>query len=214
MTYKRRGKYRKKKYRGRRRGASKKLINAVVRVVQSRLIEKKVITYSWVSSYNTTGSVYGMPIITQGVAGNNRIGDQITVLSFYWRFYITLGDATNFLRMMFVYDKLCRGTAISAGDVLNDTSQPITSILKQDVAGRFKVYYDKVFSLTATVPMLFKKLFFKFKKPKKIYYQSTAAGIQSIAGGCFYVIIFSDSATGSLTHPGVNSSFKLQFIDA
>jgi hypothetical protein len=91
--------------------------------------------------------------IASGTEESQRIGRQITGTRLNFNGILTLpasaANATDVVRIMVVMDKQCNGATFSATDLL-DTSGNFLSYRNLENSKRFRVLYDKRFTLNAT----------------------------------------------------------------
>lgn len=117
------------------------------------------------AGYHTTllGSV------ASGSGFNQRVGNHITLKSYYLRATLT-GDLTtgpryNHLRLLLLLDKQANGALPTIASMFPANADKIVSPLDPSVADRYNIIHDKVYTLNDNEPSKFIKVFKKFNMP-------------------------------------------------
>lgn len=157
------------------------------------------------------------PLPVKGTNSYNRIGDVINIVSHYFQFDFALPlvspDTYNTIRFIFVYDRLCRGTAFDPDLLLqNKTTYPFVTPLNKTYAGRFKVLIDKTYTINDSGNQrLVKKFYINFKKGKRQEYSNNLGTLADIREGAYFAYIIGDSSAAS--HPIFNYYWRMNYTD-
>lgn len=128
-----------------------------LRIVQKKMIRSSEYKESDVvgtANVSTAGAFSNLVPITQGLTANNRIGDSITLKSLSIQVYadVDTSDAFDTCRLIVFHDKTPQGATPSLTDVINSTSAPPLGYVNTANKQRFRIIYDKLFSLTVNGP--------------------------------------------------------------
>lgn len=166
-------------------------------------------SYATGTSSSTTPGIVSMTDVSQETssAGDSvRSGDEIYITSFQFRYYLTVGDSYNVIRMMFFQWQ--QDDTPTAADILADTSSnPVLSPYRKDTSGHYKILYDKVHVLDTYNTVQKASGFISKSLKKKIKYDGgTTTGQNKI-----YFLNVSDSA--AVAHPSYFLTTQLNFKD-
>lgn len=158
------------------------------------------------------GSMTLLNGMTQGDTASSREGNSIRMKSLDLRFYLTNNSTavnTN-TRVMLVHDKQPNGSTALVTDVL--ATNNVVSPRNLDNRKRFKVIYDRTFSLSTAGPSNLNSAFYKkdFNQHVAFYNASNAGTIADISTGALFLLLLSDQAVNA---PTINYYFRLRFID-
>lgn len=161
--------------------------------------------------------------ITQGVAGNQRVGRSIFLRGIYIWFPIGPGDSQNYVRIIVARPKggsvnASTNVATAAIDLLSGATSSGTQFLNPIDTDKYQVYYDKcVFvhkqpldgnSSTTVEPIKWIRKYIKINR--KIEY------LDDTSSNCVEDIwMYGISDSSAVTHPGAIAGFvKLYYQDA
>lgn len=146
-------------------------------------------------SLSTAGTTIDMADITAGDGLANRTGHEIFLQSYYARYHLVAGDATNIIRMI-VYSK-------------RDESSPDMNIVYNGIPDKDQfVIYDDKSCIVATDKPETCVLSYKFKgKGKKVTYDNLLGS--SPVSGNLKMFWCSDSTT--VAHPVMDGHFLTYF---
>lgn len=222
--------YRKRRPKRTRKTYKRSMVKTIARVV--RRINPPELKYTCSYYYdNITTSPQIFELVNwpvQGVEGYNsdqnfndingagRIGNQISVKNIQWRFTISPGDNTNFIRViMFQFMDNSTVTVPIVGDILCNYGnspwlQPINVLNRQKI----KILFDKTYHIqTGGLSTITRTM--NIKPPIKSirFTRDTTAGFPAeIIKGKLYYLLVSDS--GTIPHPGWINTTRLCFTDA
>lgn len=161
---------------------------------------------------NGTNQIFLANAIVQGDTDINRDGDKARMLSLSIRANLIYGDTTNVVRMV-VFQWYSGSNSIPLENVTeaSDASgRQWMSPYKHDHAGKFKILYDKTYSLSNSSHQQYtirKTIRFKGKNS----YVTFNNGSTTINENAVYVAFVSDSA--GIPHPTLNYYYRLRFSD-
>jgi len=159
---------------------------------------KTVDTLEQVVNLNNTGSMTLLNGVAVGTDFRNRIGRRFNVVTIQMRAYFDLQNATNTnvdaTRIMIIEDLQSNGVAPTIAQVLGDSAGGTSpmNMLNLDNRQRFRVHYDKQFSLG-----LYNSAAFYNKQPTINFYKrcnipvecgGTDNTIASISSGAIYLL--------------------------
>lgn len=158
----------------------------------------------------TTSNIACMSDIQTGDANYARTGTSILAKHMVVRGYITMSASATatLVRILIVKDLTNHNAAPSAGDILNDTSHPITSPLTEDNTDRFWVMYDKIYSLgSASRQVINFKKYIPINDHLKFV---SGTGTGKYETNSIWILVVSNEATNS---PAVQIENRLSFYD-
>lgn len=156
----------------------------------------------------TTGSVTHLSPLLHGTTDTTRIGDRVTYRSLLFRMFVTPNSTAgiNYLRAVIVRDKQANASAPTMAQVFQ-TASIVLSPLNDDFSERFKVLYDRLFTVdTDATGAQVEKIYRKFKFVTE--YDDTAAIPNT---NSVYLLLLSDQATNG---PSVAFWSRLRYTDA
>lgn len=149
----------------------------------------KTENFNYVTTWTTTANQWNYLLLnglTQGTSGSQRVGRQIFMTTM--QFYISTGGINRFL---IVYDKQCNGSALSATDIFQDSTD-IFSPYSFSNRERFCYLYDSLYDTTPELSPVNRQLHFPIKK-YTTYNAGNAGTIADIATGSLYFISYPTS---------------------
>lgn len=187
--------------------AFKKKVRRVIR----QTAEKKYLAYSasavGVDSAGT--AMLSLLDVPQGDLDSTRDGDQLFLRSIQLNFSISLGDTTNFVRViLFQWFPTLTGLPPVAS-ILLDTSRPWLSPYNHDQRFNFRIFHDKTYCLDTLNNEISRRMFLKSKFRRHIQY---VGGATAVAANRIFALFISDS--GAAPHPALQYSGKTNFTDA
>lgn len=240
MAFKRR--FRKRRRFGRRRRRFRPFSRSIKRVARRvKRLENSIETkqnYSILSNpipISSTGTVYYLSTIAQGIDDHERIGSDViwTSVTIDWYFVnpsTAASDSHNTCRFMVVLDKMPRGTLPAIGDILQLSDStgtnnviPVYALPNWDNRRRFRILYDKrvvVYQMTTVVtpvtasgngPGITPRRFTLKFHYKNTYSGTTGVISQSVLKN-LYLCYASDSSI--VDHPELHFSHRLKYRDA
>jgi len=199
--------FRKKSYRRKKSsyGSKKtyKIATRAAKKVLSKNVERKHFEVANTNvSISTTATVNALTYPTQGVGENDRIGNEISLRWVKLKYYLTVADTTNMIRMIIFQwhvDTAIQNPGI--GDILLDptSNYAIVSPLvdKEGKRRKFTILSDKVSTLaTQGTANTFKKVYIPkgFKRRLGFNSNNVTTGLDQI-----FMAVISDSAAS--LHP-------------
>lgn len=205
--------YSQRKYAPRRKylpPATRTAITTTVKREMNRQIESKIFDQG-LNGVGMNSVVLNVLDVTSGISrgtGDNQfIGDKISPTYLMGRFSLTLGDTTNICRLM-VIQNIGPVTTPTMGVMFQNLVSPWLSPLNTDNDNKYRVLYDKIYSLDAAHVVRTGKIKINSKKLRPITY--VAAG--TVETGAIYIVALSDSA--AVVDPQLNLRTRLHFKDA
>lgn len=167
---------------------------------------------------SVAGSLTLLNDIAQGLTEATRIGDEIYATSIQYRGILTAGTSTlvttssNSTRIIVFWDQQANGSAPTVTDLLDTSAggNGIISPYNDDYQKRFKVIYDRTFSINPNqvvagtgqqnyqIPLRFKR-----KLGRTVKYDGTTAVIGSIETNSLYMLRLAESDTTPMLVGGV-----------
>lgn len=241
--------YRKRNYR-RRRVAKKKVpsnkaLAARIRKVEAKEELKYFDTYvSTASIDSATGAAY-TNVMQRGTAINNRVGDVVYPTSCHWWLQIKTNPnnaSTVQFRVMIFWDAQCNGAPPTLIGSPSGTTPPLLDLATitdptfapvcLQSRKRYKVIYDKVYSLTpnnvtassitnnlsatatdtaSTMNVLSKRVNIRKRLGRVIKYAANNGTYVDIVSNCLWLFMISDQASNA---PTVEVATRLYYKDA
>lgn len=147
--------------------------------------------------------------IVQSVTEFGYIGKVISPTHLTVRGYASVGDATNFLRVMLVQDRT-NGIPTIPNLLQGATIYSVISPLDRTYDDTYRVLYDKLYTLTdVNTPVKAFKIKISGKKLARMFF-SDASG--TVERGGIYLALVSDSA--AVSHPLVTAMWRLFYKDS
>lgn len=187
-----------------------KQINAVNRKIND-VVEYKYIDNSDTSvAMNTTASITLINGVAQGDSSTTRDGIRIVMKSLDARFHLQSADATNICRVLIIQDKQHNGSSPVIGDILQNTSEPL-SFLNKSNSKRFRTIYNGIFSVSNSSPATVQDVVHKDLNIITMF-EGSGATASTIKTNALYLVLLSDS--GAVSDPGLTYSIRIRFVDA
>lgn len=196
----------------------RKVINAMITKRLATAPEKKIINQGWNGTgISNTGSRIRMTTLAQGVGAEQRVGNEITLQSLFYRICLTLADTTNIIRYCIIQiledDQPLAlsppyGTffQFSTGGDPTNTKELMSPLIITDRNYQFKMLLDKHVVLNAENPQVVIEGTIKKFARKNITYDSTGYG-----EGHIYFCYWSDSL--AVSHPTVDGYCRIRYTD-
>jgi len=185
----------------------KKKVNILIRGVDERYLFN-ILTGTSISS---TMSVQLLNGIGQGDDVGERESNDVLMTHLTLRQNFIVGDTTNTIRTLLVYDKQANGAVFTDTQLFqNYTSATILAPLtdfRADYKTRFTILYDKTFVLTNVGSNLCVVKIKHLRLNKKVNYVAGTSAVTSIGRGALYLVYISDSTAP--THPTFSSSISV-----
>lgn len=207
--YRWRNKNAKRKYRNYKRN---KKLNYLARVVRPD-------TKYWDNGYTqnaittTPGILCLNADIDQGDTSTTRIGRKILVLDCFIKGLLTFDEmaTASQVRVILFKNHDTKGASASASSLLNDTSVEdiLVSPRNMQFITRFKVLYDRLFTLCADKPNVRFKIYKKVFMP--VLYSGTGNGITDIVDYSLNLLLVSNESVNS---PDITMSARLRYSDS
>lgn len=213
MPYRKYNRRRRMPYRRKRFGRKRQSLARIALKKVSNLekgVEKKI--HDQAISYNVSdsGNMLCLNRIAQGTTQITRVGNAINPTYLGLRLDIAApgAAATSFLRCMVVQDKQqVSDTDPAVVDVLEGGET--TSFLNRDFLGRFKVMYDRTYSLTTDGSNEARMVRLNIPLNTEIRFNGTAA--TDYQKNAIYLLLVSDQATNTVPVTGTS---RLRYRDA
>ncbi len=165
------------------------------------------------TSISTSPSGADIITLVQGTSNNTREGDQIKVVSIYFRYVISMhASATDTsVRILLVQDKQCNGTAVSWADVLSSATSPdsLVAFNNLDNKYRFNILYDRVHQMSINGRRNIYGKFYK-KCAIKVRYSSNLGTVADINTNNLAILWVSDEASNT---PAMELISRVRYVD-
>ncbi len=165
-------------------------------------------------SLSTTPSMALFNGIQLGDTATTRTGQSIKMDRGDLRFTLE-GDNTavrQFVRIIVVVDKQCNGAAMSAGDLLNNTTSPLNIVTPYTDGSqmRFIILFDETFALSTTGQGVITKVVGIPANQHVMYNINNVGDVTDIITNSIYMLYFSDQ---SVNQPLLNYYWRLWYVD-
>lgn len=187
---------------GKALGTNKRLAKRVRKLERGQVgKEFKVHDVSDSTTIPDGGTVTCLNLIAQGDQSlSNREGLEIDLQSINARFKITSNDQTNdasLNRIIIFSDRHNQGVLPLVTELLEAASE--MDFKEHDENNRFRIYYDKTFTITPMISeahvIKFFKYYKRFKKPLRMYYKLTTAAQAAMSENSLYMLHIGDHAS-------------------
>ncbi len=161
---------------------------------------------------NTPGLIL-MNGIAIGISENQRIGNQIRIVSFGFRLTVALNTsdtATTQVRIMLLLDKQTPSANPNESQLLQNVNTPIESNRRIDFARRFHVFYDRVINVNNVRNFTSFRQFWK-RRTVIARYLGTAQNIADIASSALFLFAWSDQPT-TATAPSIDVQCRTRYV--
>ncbi len=177
-------------------------------------IETKILeTTQSSNAFDTSGTIYPVSQIVQGLDYLNRVGDSIKLqsITFNYRIFKNTTATSSVVRILLVRDLDCQGATPSVGDVLQSVGTATAPLTPHDWLNRkrFTVLYDRLATVNSTGDSSFTGVF-NTAHEGHILYLGTAANAASQGKGSMFVVCVSDETTNT---PTIAFYSRLEFTD-
>lgn len=140
-------------FRRKRRAPTNRTLNKKIKAMkQKQEVKQHFITHSGSNTPSATPSIAALNNIAVGDTNETREGDFITCTSIQWRGVFTPATScavSQSVRHIVLWDTQCNGSTLNAVTALLDTNSPFSAYLTQQVTPRFKVIFDKIYTLVS-----------------------------------------------------------------
>lgn len=178
-------------------------------------VEKKFIDTANTVSTSTTPAITPLTLVAEGDDYNQRNGRSIKLSSLQCRYYINANATATIsymLRVLIIIDKDSRGSAPTASEIFQDSTNFNTPINLNN-GKRFVVLFDKVTDVSPsgayTDDALKWKQYYK-KLSMHTTFMGTGATQADADNNHIYLVYM---ATGGANPPGFSYYFRTRFID-
>ncbi len=159
------------------------------------------------------GVIHQLTNIPQGDTGESRDGSNIKITSIYIKLLLNINVSaiTTSVRVLLVQDKQTNQTIYATSDLLSTVAnvQSIVSPMNLDNQFRFKVLYDKVFSIDDNgVQTKFIKIYKKVST--KLRFDASIPSIADLRSSSYSLVLISDETTNE---PVVTGELRLRYLD-
>lgn len=162
-----------------------------------------------VSGNVTTPSITHLTAIGQDDTVSGRTGNSILVNSVSGRVSLSANATavSNIVRVLLVVDRQqVADSSPAIGDILN-TNNDVYAHYNVNTLGRFKVLYDKIFTVNTAGK---NAVFFKFFKTINDHTKYNGTASSDVQRNGIYVVVVSDNGTNG---PALASSFRVSYRD-
>jgi hypothetical protein len=185
----------------------------VRRIVKSALHKDEEEKYAIINqsySVSTTPGLYVLTNTAQGSSGGTHVGDECRLKSLWFRYNLTVADASNALRVILFTWKPNLGYASPAAlNILKTVTTPnqLTSAYQEDGEDMYHILYDRVHFVSAVGPVQAGGLVKRKLNQKMDFSTGSSNGSNNI-----YLLLVSDS--GAASDPTFNFTSRVAFTDA
>lgn len=158
------------------------------------------------TSSSTTPGIADLSLITVGTTDQTRIGDEVYLRSFQFRYHFVVADSYNICRIIFF--QWHQDDSPVAADILGDTAYPVLSPYRKDTKGHYTILYDKTHALDTYHTVEHAKGFISKAFKKKIRYD---AGTTTGQNKLFFIHMSDSSA---VTHPTLYLESQINYMDS
>lgn len=209
----RRGRYVSKYRRYRRRPYYRFLKRRMYKIAKQLNVEYKEHNVQYTENgVSTTMTKQNMCVIDQGTGDGQRVGRQIKITRLNMKATLTFNaSATNTkFRMIILIDKQTNEGTFATTDLLYDTSVDdiIVSGLNLDKKNRFKILYDKMFSVFPEKPIVGIKYNKNFNLP--ILYDASTSAVGDQTRNSLWICFVSSEATNT---PSFTMHARVRYVD-
>lgn len=167
--------------------------------------------------------VNGVGVGAQYIA---RVGSKIRMTSFYIRgtiFHASVDPICQTMRMILVYDMQSNGTTITGQNVMlygsTGPNVDVNSMMNMAVRDRFKILWDKAFSLkmygTGSTAANTERI--HVNKYKRLNHEVTFSGIDATAGsistGALWLILLGEVSVATDSEANFVGMTRVRFVD-
>lgn len=185
-------------------------VKAIVRKAIHAEEEEKYAIINASYGVATAPGLYVLTNTSQGSSGGTHIGDECRLKSLWFRYNVTVADASNAVRViLFIWKPNLAYAAPAALDILKTVTTPnqLTSCYEEDGEDMYRILYDRVHFVSAVGPVQTGALV-----TRKLNLKMDFATGSSNASNNVYVLLVSDS--GAVSDPTVNFTSRISFTDA
>ncbi len=216
-NYPGRNRFRRKVYKRRYpyRSAGRKALHRTYQLKRLLNVEyKKIIDAATATAITDDGTIiFQITNVLAGNADNHRIGNSIKVVSHNLEYIINqhASATSTTVRVMIVQDRQTNKAAFTAANLLETATTPsnLVSTINTDNRYRFKVFYDRLHTMSDTGKTTVNGKHYR-KHNIKIRYDGTAEAITAITTNSLSLVFISNEATNT---PTLILQSYLRFID-
>lgn len=203
-------------------GLSRKQRIAVRQIITKEMeeeVEKKCYDTAWNGQpASLTPYLNDISDMGQGTGYDNRIGNTITVQSIQYRFVATIGDATNFMRLVLfqwksdaqiapTWDAIMQFQTAGVPIGIKDCLSPY--LVSNGVSTEFKIIKDIRFLLDTDNPQQIIEGYIDKNFIKNVHYSDSSSFFGT---NHLFMMLVSDS--GAVSHPTLDGFIRLRYTDA
>jgi len=147
---------------------------------------------------------------SQGSSGGTHIGDECRLKSLWFRYNVTVADASNQVRViLFIWKPNLSYASPAALNILKTVTTPnqMTTCYNEDGEDMYRILYDKVHFLSAVGPVQAGALVTRKLNLKMDFATGLSNGSNNV-----YALLVSDS--GAASDPTVNFTSRIAFTDS
>ncbi len=177
-------------------------------------IEEKILeTVQSSTGFDTTGTVYPISQIAQGLDYTNRVGDSIKMqrIVVRWRIFKASAATASLCRIILFRDLDGYGTAPATSDVLQTVGSATAPLTPIDFLNRkrFSIIRDELYDVNSTGDSTYTGVW-DLAHEGHVMYLGTTAAAASNGKGSVYILVVSDEATNV---PTIAFSSRIVFTD-
>ncbi len=188
--------------------ASRALVRQMIRSADQSEIKYIDATTFAGQVLTTTMTTTYMSAVSQGTNASNRVGIETVSLRVDYRLNFVVGDATNVIRFMVLYDSQPNGATFSQTDLFINNG--VASQFPQwEYKERFAILHDEFFSLDTYNPQVTKVGSVPINR--KTRYSGSSNAITAARTGAIFVVFLSDS--NAVPQPTVSGDIRYWFRD-
>ena len=185
-------------------------VKSYVRRAIGRAAEVKFTTAKATTSVDVTPTLVALGNCAQGNTGGTHIGDVTTIVNMELRYYLTVADLNNLLRVIVFKWKPNMGyIAPTGGDILKDAaSYPLISAYEEDGNDQYSIIYDRLHRMVSGTSTAQGQGSFMISG--KAWKQEYLTGSSNCSNN-LYLLVVSDS--GVAVHPTITWYSRVGFTD-
>lgn len=174
-------------------------------------VERKYIDTTATLTPSTTGVFTLLNASVPGTSATTRNGISIKLMSFLLRFTLELNATATLtqVRCVVVQDRIPQATSPASSEVFT-VANSITSPLNLVNTHRFKIHYDKIYSINSTGTSSLNRKFFKKLRFHSQYNTVNGGTIADFTANSFLLYTLSDEATNT---PSMVFYSRVRFVD-
>jgi len=183
------------------------LSKRIVKVEEEKYVDLNIGTAVTVT---TTPTITPINVMIPGNSVNTRIGNQLRVTRLEMRAVTVVGDATQLLRLILIWDKQPNGVLATEANIFALAGQPLSQ-RNNDNIKRFDFLYDAMW-VEDTNDSVKDTRVAKLNINRRAFYIGNGGAIANIATGALLLYQISDS--GAAPHPTQGVAIRMYYVDA